>query len=210
MTDLRDDLDAFAEYQPWQAASDDDFTVDENQRPLEHDDHANQLLRRRARLMREKQRICELADAETKRIEAWADDRCDGIDREQAWAEKLLEDYMRAVAARDGVSTLQLPNGQLKLRKAPDSIEVYSAEDFIAWAGDVEELVDVKRTPRKATIKQWFAVGPAVLEDVTEQLQYLSVVNEATTEIIPGVRWRRPLAKSFSIPETNPKGDAGA
>lgn len=200
--DLHDDLDTYAEY------------PDEPDAPiaLHGEDDANRLLRRRTRLLRELQSINDLARAEMDRITHWQTDRSDGVRRQAQYAEDALEDYMRAVHRRDGITSLTLPNGRLQLRKASQSVYFTDEPAFVQWAKAISweaddqthELVEVTEHARKTGIRSMFRPGPVVAtEDGTD---YLAIV-DGNGEVVPGVEFRRATEPSFSIPtpkEENP------
>lgn len=197
---LRDDLDAFIEYD----GDLDDFDVDRSV-PLERHDEANRLLRRRERHLRDKHQLATLAAQEIERIQAWQRDRTAGIDRDLEWIDSTLEAFMRMVAKRDNVTSVALPNGRLQLRKGADSIVIEDTAAFIAWAeaNGAGALVKITKDVTKTDIKNWFGdridtASPTTIED--EGVRLFPFV-DGNGQHVPGVKVRRLINKGFSIPK---------
>jgi len=189
---LERDLDEYA-------GSDPEIDIDEEPKPPLDADTANRMLRRLRRLNEDQRQIDEIAESEIARIRQWQQDRSSGVENARQWLLRSLEGFARASFARNGVRTLNLPNGKLSLRKASKRTIVVDPEAFLTWAtanGREEYLRRPQPVPNLA--------GLAKLETSTflpqGEVETAHVVLP-DGEIIPGVVAQRDVADSFSAKE---------
>lgn len=186
---LMDDLDAYV-------AGDDQVPEDGPPPPPDNADEANQILRRVGRLEREAESIEKLAQSELDRIEAWRDDRILGVERALAFQVSTLEGWMRAQNTSDPKrKTINLPNGQLRVRPKRVTIYVHDAATAIAAH---PEWDSTKPTFDRQTAGPLLREGPALGdgewsgETPPTGFHYciattIPDVDKTTGEVIPGV-----------------------
>lgn len=151
-------------------------------------DQASRLLRKLGRLQSDLRQIHDLADAEERRIEAWRLDRITGVEKQIAHVTGLLEGFGRAVKDREHVSTLNLPNGVIRIRPPRPSVEVVDEAKFVAWAREhAPHLLNPPKepTPAKAEIKKFGNEGP--VEHKTDD-EVVKMLVSPDGEPMPGVK----------------------
>lgn len=183
--DLRADLSEhlagdFAELDP-----------DTDQPPvLDGIEQADRALRRLSSVHTEMRRVEVLAADEIARIERWKADRLAVLERQEAFWRESLEAWHRATFRRDGVQTVKLPCGTLKLTKARPRIDgTEPPED--APASLVRETV--KRAWDKATAAKATKPGPEPI-DQTDDYWVHSAIDTTTGEVVPGLTHLVPKA----------------
>lgn len=200
--DLDAELDAYLdEHDP---APIDDALLE--QRPdLIDESRVNALLSKRGRLAAEQDRIDERARERIAPIEAWRDDRTAGIKRELEWIDRSLETYARAVLPQMRRKSLPLPAGVLKLTQpGSPSLHVYDEGEFVAWCLDEsyphrDGMLRRTVAADKAEVKRQTAVGPRDEQLSTDLLAVFAVVEAATGERVPGVRFVTPAVARFTV-----------
>lgn len=172
ISDIYDDLDA--------AVAGDEPDYDTEPETPDDQDHANRLLRRYARVLREVDAVNEVYDAEIERIEVRRRHRLDILDGQKAWLAQALEMYHRARLADDpNAKSIELPNGTLKSRRQQPEW-TFDPDVFVAWAA--EHHPDLVRVP----------APPAPAPDKVAAKKALSVadgtaVDPSSGEVVPGV-----------------------
>lgn len=79
------------------------------------------------------------------------------LDEKIKFIEKKLESFIR----ERNVKTITLPNGELKMHKKPDKVEIYDMEVFLKHATkDLLEVIPEQYKPSIAKIKQWLKFKP--------------------------------------------------
>lgn len=195
--------------------------------PIEHPDGllrvdvsderaANGLLRKRERLLQERERIVELVDGEIEKLRAFARDRMSGIHHQLDWIERSLEHFTRETLPAMKRSTLVLPAGTLKLTKpgAP-SFVIDDVPAFVNWCrvSHREELIALRYDIDKAMAKQFLQPGSRLDEHSDDERESLQVLDGG--EVVPGVRFTRPARPRFNVTRpaqnhessTQPQGD---
>lgn len=211
--DLRADLDAWMEDPEPHETVFDDWEDREPER-LPDEEAVNRMLRKRARLVREMERVEAIAAQEDRQRREWVADRCGGIRRQLEWLDRGLEGYMRQFKAATRRKSLPLPAGTLKLT-APGvaSLEVSALADFLVWV-DAErvtrgQLVKKVETPIAALVKDVCSLGPQL--DEQDGRAVFAVVDESG-EVVPGLVFTKPSVERFAVTQpaqdeasTNPK-----
>lgn len=161
------------------------------------------------RLTEERAQIVDVAQAQIDRIVAWRDDRSAGIDRDIAWGERSIENFMRTYAASSHKKSLPLPDGTPKLSAGREKVEVVDDAAFLSWALgiDVEtptitpdlvpahpEVLRVTYAPNKTAL-----IGLARGKKMTEDGIEIHLLSLPDGEMVPGVEIRRNATDSFSV-----------
>jgi hypothetical protein len=195
-TDLRGDLEAFMEAE---------FDLpDEGPYETPKDEkRVNGMLRALARSHRELANIAAIADDEIKRLRAWRDDRCSGVERRIAHLERALEGYTRGVLeGRTKDKRLSYPNGSLQLRGRPARAAVLDEDATKAWVAEADERAVVVETTTKLKLKELAAVatkGPELGEVAdTDGVVWRRWTALWGDEAIPGVEIRQPKDDGFT------------
>lgn len=153
--------------------------------------HADQVLRRLARVRRNLARAEDLYETQVAQLRQYIDaerHRAGQAEERLTW---LLESFHRAVLAEDPkAKTVRLPSGELVARKAPDRWD-FDDEAFLAWAADHHpEFVRTKVEVDKPTVKKAL-VGGVVDRDADNGGGLIVArpghVISADGEVVPGV-----------------------
>jgi hypothetical protein len=100
------------------------------------------VLRRLNRLQAERDEIDEVYAAEVARLDAWRQDRQDGIDKQIAYGREAVEDFMRVRYEATDQTRLELADGTPKLTKPRERTVVTDEEAFLAWVkGEPSTLI---------------------------------------------------------------------
>lgn len=210
--DLHDELDA------WLADDEHEWTPpdDDEAAPLDLRDErqVNAMLRKRARLVAERDRISEFVAAQVQAMREFENDRCAGISRQLRWLDRGLEQFARATLPALKRKSLPLPDGTLKLT-APGqaSLVVNDVERFVAWVDADTDMRGefVKREPKPvaAAIKLACSIGPKLTS--VDGVDSFAVL-DAEGNSIPGVVMTKPSQDRFGVTPraydqqaTNPK-----
>lgn len=197
LADLRHDLSAhlagdFAELDP-----------DTDTPPaLDGIDQADRALRRLSSVHTEMRRVENVAAEEVRRIEAWKADRLAVLERQEKFWRESLEAWHRATFRRDGVQTVRLPCGTLKLTKARSRVDGAEPPEDAP-----EQLVRVRIT------RQWDKVeaakrtvpGPGPI-DQTDDHWVHPAIDPSTGEVVPGLVHLKPKAEHVWKVETEVVG----
>lgn len=213
---LRDELDAWldeVDVEQWTPTESEDGyeRVD-----VRDERAANGLLRRRERLLQERDRISALVDAEWEKLRRFQLDRTAGIDHSLEWIERSLEHFARETLPRMKRASLALPSGTLKLTKpgAP-SFVIDDVPAFVNWcrSSDRDELIELRYEIDKAAAKRFLQAGPRIDEHSDDERESLQVLDGG--EVVPGVRFTRPPRPRFGVTRpvqnhesTQPQGEA--
>lgn len=176
---------------------------------LEGAGQADMILRRLARIARNRAEVQQVYDTERARLEAYRDDRMAGLDRMSTWLADGIEGYMRARFEETGSKTLTLPTGVLRLRDGQPSV---IADDTIAEVGAARHLAEVSPEYVRANydldrnaIKEACQPGPRIEDpdfDVPDGTDAYEAVNTTTGEVVPGVVFIVPGRPKFSYQVT--------
>lgn len=193
----RDDLDAWLdEGGPWEVPEDPDAPL-----PVLADaEAANRWLRRIARLDTDEREVKAVAFDEVERIEAWRDDRLAGIHRARAYAESVVEAWLRAHHASGGGQSVSLPNGTPSLRKAPSGSARPLVLDDEHAKGEAEQeyLRRLAETHPTWVNERLSLVKDAVKAATTPDDEGRPVT--ADGEVIAGMRYVKPEQEyAFSV-----------
>ena len=200
--------DEFSDLEAWLAGDDDlppeAARPDEAPLLVEHLDDANRRLRSIARLARDEATIKDVAAAEVARIKAWSTDRLAGVERRRTWLMDGLEAFTRAYAAANGVKSVNVPNGVLRLKKAPLVVaDPWPSTDLAALGKAHPDLVRVTYALDKNVVKERCRPG-AVNDEITaaSEAPVHHAVVKATGEIVPGVYFVVDPDPRFSLTPT--------
>lgn len=97
------------------------------------EEDADRNLRHLATLRRRMDRITALVDAEREKLDNYEAEQLFPLKKTEERLELGLAQYHRAVLARDGRKTIELPHGVLKAR-AQQPVFEFDPEQFIPWA----------------------------------------------------------------------------
>jgi len=90
----------------------------------------------------------DTAAQEREIIKNWALERNEMLTSRIEWLSKKLESYLRD----EKLKTLDLPNGIIRIRRQPDSVNIINQEDFFNHAGD-QLLEIIPETARPSLLK---------------------------------------------------------
>lgn len=211
--DVEQDLDEFVEGEAWPEALESGEPV-----PVPDPTAVSRILRRLKRLDRDKALIQKVADDEVARITAFTEDRVSGINREIAWGEQALENFMRIHGEATKKRSLPLADGTLKLTKPSERVEITDPRAFLEWCGvvfppDVDgktqppdvgslthpEFIKLEPVPIKTPIKTLLTRGPENKEVPDIVSMDLLFGPKGQTEIVPGVAIVKDAADNFNI-----------
>lgn len=108
--------------------------------------------------------VDDLVEQEMHRIGIWQQRQTERIRKRMRWNEEALRLYMEA----QGLKTLDLPSGTLRMRAGRDRVDVVLPETFIDWAekSGHEDLVrvkkDVDKTATMAYVKKTGEEPPGI------------------------------------------------
>lgn len=204
--DVLNDLDAYlageSDYEQIEVDDEPLVIVDEQQ--------VQSMLRRRRRLVDERERVRRVARGEVERIEAYVADRVHGIERALLWIERGLEGWTRRMNESDRKrKSWAMPSGTLKLRAPGTHATVIDDRAaFVVWASDSShvERAALLRTadpePDKSTIKSTLTLGPSL--GVNDGIESFAAV-DADGAVVPGVSFTKPALDAFTV--THPAHD---
>lgn len=209
--DVLNQLDAYLADEQYDV--DEPVNVDE---PLviESEQHVQSMLRKRRRLVDERERVVRVAQGERDRITQFVDDRTHGIDNALVWLDRGLEQWTRRMNEHDRKrKSWAMPSGTLKLRAPGTHATVIDDRGaFMAWVSKVDERAVLLRTPEpepdKSSIKSRLKLGPELLN--ADGLVSYAAVDEHG-ERVPGVVFTKPALDAFAVTHpvqdeaTNPK-----
>jgi hypothetical protein len=190
--------------------------------PVQSLEKANDILRRLKWLTEERDNILASTADEIARIQQFRDDRVAGVNREIAWGERSVENFMRSLnEAKPRVKSQKLSNGVLKLTKPSERVTVVDEKAFLEWCGVVfpeptvpdgekpqpivanlahPEFVRLKPEPAKSVVKAQLTKGveePGLDGTVTAAL--LLDLGEDGIEIVPGVVIEHDRLQKFDV-----------
>lgn len=162
------------------------------------------MLRKRARLLDERARVCERAQERIDPIVEWRNDRVAGVDRQVERIEQAVEGFARKMIPAMGRRSLPLPTGTLQLTKpGQPSCDVIDEGEFVAWAIDDEhpdrdELLKRDVSVKKAELKKVCQLGPRDDDSSTLDVDVFFAI-DADGSKVPGVRFTKPALDRFSV-----------
>ena len=178
----------------------DEEAVDYDAQPFapEDNERANWMLRRIGRLDAAQADDERLAATEKAKIDEWRAARTAVRQHRRDWFLTALDGFARVAAIRDGVRSISLPAGTLKLRKAAPRVEVVDLDKLAEWANtddDTGQFIRVTTEAAKATLKAkanpvgWSA-NPDDPEVESSAVAYMG-------EVVPGVIVTRSRVDTF-------------
>lgn len=193
MIDAQADLDAYLD--AYLDAEDATPNVDEPAPPPWIADviDAERRLSRLRRLAREKAEVQDVAAAEVGHILAWKDDRVAGIEALEALETEVLEAWHRArfLAGMIRGKSVKLASGTLKLR-APGVPK-------LLVDADEDELATDFRQSRPTWTREKVTLDKNVIKQDTVPGDDGKVIDKATGEVVPGLRYEVTTEDSFSL-----------
>lgn len=175
-------------------------------------EQANRYLGTLRHLDRRLKEIEAVAEAEVRRIAAWQDRRAGVLKRRQAWVERALAQWARAINEDDPAQrTFDLPNGEIAVRVARPKVEATKDQETLALIRKTHpEWVREKLEPAKVPMLKGVTPGP-VAEEGAVKVEDGYVAHEAIVrtpqqekdgevgERIPGVFVLMPVTKAVTV-----------
>ena len=129
----------------------------------------------------ERREIESLAQHEIEHIQRWQEQETARL----AQRIQLFSSSLEAFLKREGHKSLRLPHGELKLRKAPDTLQI--DEETFDWTQEAfVRIVPEQRKPDVAKLKKHL---------------------KATGELLPGVQWQPGTARFSFVATSSRKED---
>ena len=153
-------------------------------------EQADRALRRLSAVHTQMRHVELLADEERRRIAAWVADRMVILEREERFWRESLEAWHRATYQRDGVQTVKLPCGTLRLTKARPRVD---GDEPPEDAPKPLVRVTVKRAWDKQAAKERTRPSPEPI-DQTDDHWVHAAIDPDTGEVIPGLVHLLPKA----------------
>ncbi|ALX50438.1 host-nuclease inhibitor Gam family protein [Lentibacillus amyloliquefaciens] len=141
------------------------------------DQKANWALRKIGQYKDRQSEVNATAEAETEKIEAWANQENDKAQQSIDYFQGLLAKYaMKQRAENPKFKSMKLPNGAIRFRKQQPKFH-YSDDQLIDYLkkSERDDLIKVKESPDKSAVKKAFTVN----ED--------KLINTETGEAVDGV-----------------------
>ncbi len=155
---------------------------------LDDIEQADRALRQLSVLHAQMRRVEALAESERTRIAAWEAERLDVLERQAAFWRQTLEAWHRATYRRDGVQTVKLPCGTLKLTKARSRVD---GDEPPEDAPESLVRVTVKRAWDKQAAAKATVPGPEPIDQTDDHYVY-AAIDAATGEVVPGLVHLKP------------------
>ncbi|MDO5716397.1 MAG: host-nuclease inhibitor Gam family protein [Tissierellia bacterium] len=143
---------------------------------IDNDEKANWALRKCAEIEEEKERISDLAAAETLKIATWKEKQIEQLQKSREYFEGMLGYYLMRLREKNDKAKINVPNGTVYTRKSPQKWS-YDEEKVIAWA-------------KEAGKSDWIMIREELNKaDLKKQVKALEseVVLESTGEVIEGI-----------------------
>lgn len=196
---MQDDLDRFVAGE----GEDHDETLGEVDARGWDAEEANQRLRTLRRLQRQREDIAAVAAAELARITSWAEDRVAGIRKREEWYEQQLESWMRATERETGAKTVNLPNGDLRLRAGRERVDAGPTAVFeLATMSNDEGMsfLRVEHRLEKAAVLARCEPGPVLDSwEAPDGFVAHAAVWKDAGQVLPDLAILVPTEPSFSV-----------
>ena len=135
---------------------------------IESQEQAAWAIRKIKLIEKRRAEVIATAEAEANKIKEWVAAQDDKADRERAYFDSLLRDYMWRLREEDPkIKTLSLPGGKLQLRNQQQEY-TYNEDQLTAWAKEnLPEAVIIREATSKPAIKAYIKETGEVIPGVS-------------------------------------------